>query len=198
MRRSDSLIYEKLGINPIRKICRLEAESWAIFFFGSLPGVIGFVMRWFSAKLFFKKVSGFCFIQPRTIFVNSQEISLDRNFTINSGCYLNGIGGIEIGDEVLIGSNVTISSEQHLTNDFSTSILRQPVKPNRITIESDVWIGAGAVLLPGCHLSRGTVIGANAVVRGRTEVNSVMVENPAKLLRIRGQDIKPGHAKPSS
>ena len=52
-------------------------------------------------------------------------------------------------------------------------------------IGNDVWIGAGASVLPGLNLAEGTVIGANAVVTKDTEPYSVMVGIPARVSRFR-------------
>ncbi|HVA26972.1 MAG TPA: acyltransferase [Candidatus Baltobacteraceae bacterium] len=63
----------------------------------------------------------------------------------------------------------------------------RPSVPKPIRIEDDVWIGAGAVILPGVVVRRGSVIGANAVVTRDTEEYSVNVGIPAKKIRSRDQ-----------
>ena len=55
----------------------------------------------------------------------------------------------------------------------------------QITIGNDVWIGAGASVLPGLNVAEGTVIGANAVVTKDTQPYSVMVGIPARVNRFR-------------
>jgi acetyltransferase-like isoleucine patch superfamily enzyme len=84
----------------------------------------------------------------------------DRVF-INQGCYFLDFGGITIGDRVLIGPRVTLTTAGH------------PVHPDErfdfithapIVIEDDVWIGAGVTVTPGATIGRGSVVGAGAVV----------------------------------
>ncbi|MGZ4751718.1 MAG: sugar O-acetyltransferase, partial [Oryzihumus sp.] len=84
----------------------------------------------------------------------------DRVF-INQGCFFLDFGGITIGDRVLIGPRVTLSTAGH------------PVDPDErydfithapIVIEDDVWIGAAATITPGVTVGRGSVVGAGAVV----------------------------------
>lgn len=52
-------------------------------------------------------------------------------------------------------------------------------------IENDVWIGQNAVILPGVHIGNGAIIGANSVVGSDIEPYTIVVGNPAKLLRKR-------------
>ena len=52
-------------------------------------------------------------------------------------------------------------------------------------IGNDVWIGQNATILPGVHIGDGAIIGANSVVAGDIEPYSIVVGNPAKLIRYR-------------
>ena len=84
----------------------------------------------------------------------------DRVF-INQGCFFLDFGGITIGDRVLIGPRVTLSTAGHPVEleeryDFITHA--------PIVIGDDAWIGAGATVTPGVTIGRGSVIGAGAVV----------------------------------
>lgn len=80
---------------------------------------------------------------------------------INQGCIFLDYGGITIGDRVLIGPRVTLSTAGHPVElderyDFITHA--------PIVIEDDVWIGAAATITPGVTIGRGSVVGAGAVV----------------------------------
>ena len=57
------------------------------------------------------------------------------------------------------------------------------VKRAAVKIGDDCWIGSGAVLLPGVHLGRGCVVGAGAVLTGTHEEGTVLVGNPARVVR---------------
>lgn len=87
--------------------------------------------------------------------------SFGERVFINQGCFFLDFGGITIGDRVLIGPRVTLSTAGH------------PVEPDErygfithapIIIEEDVWIGAAATITPGVTIGRGSVVGAGAVV----------------------------------
>ena len=87
--------------------------------------------------------------------------SFGERVVINQGCFFLDLGGITIGNRVLIGPRVTLSTGGH------------PVEPDErynflthapIVIEDDVWIGAAATITPGVTIGRGSVVGAGAVV----------------------------------
>ena len=59
-----------------------------------------------------------------------------------------------------------------------------PFKGNTV-IGNDVWIGQNAVILPGVHIGDGAIIGANSVVGSDVDPYTIVVGNPAKLLRKR-------------
>jgi acetyltransferase-like isoleucine patch superfamily enzyme len=87
--------------------------------------------------------------------------SFGEQVFINQGCFFLDLGGITIGDRVLIGPRVTLSTAGHPVElderyDFITSA--------PIVIEEDVWIGAAVTITPGVTIGRGSVVGAGAVV----------------------------------
>jgi acetyltransferase-like isoleucine patch superfamily enzyme len=131
------------------------------------------------------KQGGVSWIQQGVVLVDLRKISIGRNFGCNSGSYINGVGTITIGNDVLIGTNVTISSGKHEIDGRECSVYSRPSKPVPITIGDDVWIGAGAVIMPGVKLASGTVVGANAVVVRDTEEYSVVVGVPARHIHFR-------------
>ena len=162
-----------------------QIEALLIWIFGSLPGLIGFIFRNIFYRFLFKKLIGFAWIQPNVQFTETRKLKIGRFFGINSGSYINAVGGITIGDYVLIGSNVTISSGQHPIDGIDQPIFSRAVIPKEIIIEDDVWIGAGAVIMPGITLRKGTVVGACSVVTKTTEEYSVVVGAPARKIRSR-------------
>ena len=179
-----SFLREKTRSYSLLMILKLEIEALTLGFLSLIPTTFGIVLRAIACKLLFKELSGFAWIQPGCVFVNTNRLSVGTHFGVNSGTYINAIGEIQIGNHVLIGSNVTISSGIHPTRgDFP--IFSRPTIPTKITINDDVWIGAGAVILPGVTLAKGTVIGANAVVTQNTEEYCIYVGLPARKIKTR-------------
>ncbi|MDT2712389.1 acyltransferase [Enterococcus dongliensis] len=112
-------------------------------------------------------------------------ISIGNNCTVNSFCHLSGNGGIEIGNNVLIATQVVIISANHNFDDINRPIREQGETREKITIEDNCWIGAGAKILAGVTIHQGSVIGTGAVITKDIPPNSVVVGIPGKVLKNR-------------
>lgn len=178
-------IREKSTSIGVAGLMRLEVEGWLFALFGWIPGMVGFVVRNTILSCLAKSVGGFCWIQPRVTIVHASKLSVGKFFGVNSGTYINAIGGITMGNHVLIGSNVTISSGRHPIEGRHPPVFSRETIPLPIIIEDDVWIGAGAVIMPGITLRKGTVVGANAVVTKDTDEYAIVVGVPARIVRKR-------------
>lgn len=109
-----------------------------------------------------------------------KHISIGKNVFINQGCTFLDLGGIVIEDEVLIGPNVQLITENH------------PIKPSerkalvldRIIIQKNAWIGAGAIILPGVTtVGENSVVAAGAVVNKNVPPNTVVAGVPSKIIK---------------
>lgn len=92
---------------------------------------------------------------------------------------------IYVGDYVKFGPNVTVTTAGHPIEPS----LRQGVWQYNfsVTIGRNVWIGAGAVILPGVHIGENSVIGAGSVVTHDIPANVVAVGSPCRVLREIGE-----------
>ena len=175
----------KLHGYSFKKLAYLEIESLSFWLFKNIPGIIGFFIRNLILKIFSKSKKGMVSIQPEVNMVNVNKIEFGANIGINSGTYINALGGIKFGNYVLIGSNVTISAGKHGIMGKFPPVFSRPSEPLSINIEDDVWLGAGVVIMPGITLKKGTVVGANAVVTKSTEEYGVYVGSPARKVKSR-------------
>ena len=75
----------------------------------------------------------------------------------------------------------------HAYLDKNKTIKEQRFKPGKggITIEDDVWIGAGVIILDGSTIKKGCVIGAGSMVNGETEAYGVYAGNPLQFIKFR-------------
>jgi len=94
------------------------------------------------------------------------------------GCYVQGAGGIVMGDYTLVAAGVGIVSANHVPGDARRSV------PGRVTIGSYCWLAMNSVVLPGVTLGDFTVVGAGAVVtKSFPEGHVVLAGNPARVIR---------------
>ncbi|GAB3940731.1 hypothetical protein GCM10028805_02980 [Spirosoma harenae] len=112
-------------------------------------------------------------------------IKIGNGVGLNARVFLSGQGGIDIGDNVIIGPDVKIFSENHLFEKADVLIKKQGVKRIGVTIEEDCWIGSGSIILDGVTIQRGCVIAAGSVVTKSFSENLIVGGVPAKVIRNR-------------
>jgi acetyltransferase-like isoleucine patch superfamily enzyme len=99
-----------------------------------------------------------------------------------------GDGDITIGDNVRIGPSVTIVASSRHFRARSVVITEQGYSSVGLTIGNDVLIGAGVVILDGCHVGTGAVIGAGSIVTGDVPPYTVVAGVPARAIGERYDD----------
>ncbi len=108
-------------------------------------------------------------------------LKIGDNFSINHNSSITFDCDIEIGNNVMIAPGVIITPGGH--GILAEKPMReQPAVTEKIIIENDVWIGAGAVILKGVSVKEGTVVAAGAVVTKDTEPYSIVAGIPAKKI----------------
>ena len=118
--------------------------------------------------------------------------SVGDNVIININCTFVDCNKITIGNNVLIASNVQIYTATHPVNAGERLVQNWIPKSNHaffndyalpVTIEDNVWIGGGAIILPGVTIGKNTVIGAGSVVTKSIPADSLAVGNPCRIIR---------------
>ncbi|MBQ6508374.1 MAG: sugar O-acetyltransferase [Flexilinea sp.] len=90
-------------------------------------------------------------------------------------------GHIYVGDKVMFGPNVTISTASH---PIEPELRAKGLQYNRdVYIGENAWIAANVVIVPGVHIGKNTVIGAGSVVTKDIPDGVVAVGNPCRVLR---------------
>lgn len=103
---------------------------------------------------------------------------------VNNFAIINGTGGVDIGEDTLIGPGVQIISYQH-RYARGTTIQSQPVDARPIRIGRDVWLGANAIILAGVTIGDGAVVAAGAIVREDVPACAVVAGVPATIRKYR-------------
>lgn len=112
-------------------------------------------------------------------------IHIGRDCFIGEANVIRGQGGVKIGNDVYTGPMVQILAVNHVYADPHTPIREQGITARGITIEDDVWLAAGAIVLDGVRIGRGSVVGAGSVVTTDLPPYSIAVGSPARIVKNR-------------
>jgi acetyltransferase-like isoleucine patch superfamily enzyme len=112
-------------------------------------------------------------------------IRIGNNVGIGEFAYLGGAGGLEIGDDCIVGQYFSCHPENHITEETNKLIRHQGVIRKGITIGQNCWIGSKVTILDGVEVGDGCIIAAGAVVTKSFPQNSIIGGVPAKLLKTR-------------
>lgn len=121
-----------------------------------------------------------------------RNIHLGSNVSVNMNCTFVDCNRIDIGNNVLIASNVQLYTSTHpvelderLTPNWDPAsgeyFCRTYALP--ISIGDGCWLGGGVIVLPGVSIGSGSVIGAGSVVTKDVPPNSLAVGNPCRVIR---------------
>lgn len=120
-------------------------------------------------------------------FANHLEMGV--NSFINYDCIMFNNAMVKLGDNVLVGPKVSFYTAMHPIDAKQREQWLVYAKP--ITVEDNVWIGGSATILGGVTIGKNAIVGAGAVVTKDVEPNTIVVGNPARVLRkITAEDSK--------
>lgn len=131
-------------------------------------------------KLFGKTKENFCVTAP--FYCDYRyNIEIGENFYSNHNLVILDGAKVEIGDNVFIAPNCCITTAGHPINIDERNRGLEYAYP--IKIGNNVWIGAGANILPGVTIGDNVTIGAGSVVNKSIPANSIAVGNPCKVIK---------------
>ena len=135
-------------------------------------------IRYFLAKRFVDSIGENVNIEKGATFSNSVKVGNNSGLGVRCEIY----GEVEIGDNVMIGPDVIIYTQNHAFKCKDVLIIDQNYSsPQKVTIGNDVWIGRRVIILPGVHIGNGAVIGAGAVVAKDIPEYAIAVGNPVVI-----------------
>jgi maltose O-acetyltransferase len=120
-------------------------------------------------------------IEPPFYCAYGQNTYIGDHVYLNVLCTILDCNEVHIGQHVMIGPAVQIYTAAHALQAEARIQGWEVAKP--IVIEDNVWIGGGAILLPGVRIGRNAVVGAGAVVTRSVPANMIVAGNPARVIR---------------
>lgn len=129
-------------------------------------------------------VGAFSRIITSTTFNNlGSGIIIGNNVGIGEFAYIGGAGGLEIGDDTIVGQYFSTHPENHIFTSKEVLIRNQPTTRNGIKIGSNCWIGSKVTILDGVSVGNRCVIAAGAVVTKTFGDNLLIGGVPAKIIK---------------
>ena len=121
----------------------------------------------------------FQLIGDETRLKTGERVSIGQNAVL----FLNDT--IEIGNDTMIAINVVIHTSTH---DYRNHPMWLEMVDRPVKIGSHVWIGLGAIILPGTIIEDFAVVGAGSVVNGIVPKGAIVAGNPARIIKYRDMD----------
>jgi acetyltransferase-like isoleucine patch superfamily enzyme len=115
------------------------------------------------------------------------SILIGDNVSFSDNCHIGAINLIQIGNNVLFGSNVYVTDHFHGTStskDIDIHPLERDLfSKGAVVIEDDVWIGDGVCIMPNVKIGQSCIVGANSVVTKSFPSNCVIAGVPATIIK---------------
>ena len=137
-------------------------------------------IRALFSELIGKNVDESFLLIPPFFTAGGDEIRVGHNVFVNQNCTFYDLGGLDIGDDVMIGPNVSIITAGH---PLEPSQRRAATVGKPIVIEKGVWVAAGATIIGGVTVGENSVVAAGSVVTKNVLANTLVGGNPARVIR---------------
>jgi acetyltransferase-like isoleucine patch superfamily enzyme len=140
----------------------------------------GDAIRALFSRLIGKPVDDSFVLIPPFYTAGGDEIRVGRNVFVNQNCTFYDLGGLDIGDDVMIGPNVSLITASH---PLAPAQRRGATIGRPIVIGRNVWIAAGAIVIGGVTIGDNAVVAAGSVVTRDVPANVLVGGNPARVIR---------------
>ena len=140
-------------------------------------------IRGFLCRKIFRRSGKNINIEHGVFFASGRDIEIGDNSGIGVNARIT--GPLTIGDDVMIGPEVMIFTQNHETGRLDVPMRLQTAPKKPVVIGDDVWVAARVILLPGVKIGRGAIVGAGAIVTKDVPEYAVVGGNPAKIIKFR-------------
>ena len=146
-------------------------------------GRLGLLLRVKRLRRVFGAIGEGGYVEP-PVHANfgGKNVFIGKNFYANFNLTLVDDGRITIGDNVMLGPNVTIATALHPLEAEARS-KKENQRNLPVVIGNNVWLAAGVTVLPGVTIGDNAVVGAGSVVTRDIPANTLAVGVPAKAVR---------------
>lgn len=148
-----------------------------------IPGVIGVGLRYCVARRLAASVGENVFFGRSVEVLGWDKINIGSNVSVHKDCYIDGSGGLEIGNDVSIAHATSILTFEHTWQNTDASIRSNPLEFRKVAIRNDVWIGCGCRILSGIVLNTRSVVAAGSVVNKSVCANTLVAGMPARKIK---------------
>ncbi len=165
---------------------REERKYYGYWFLSQIPGSFGNLARGRYLAKRFKSAGSNLRVYAGARFRSMENLVVGDNVEIGFDNFIQALGGVTLGDNVMLAPGVKIWSVNHNYRDGNTLIRDQEQTMSPVRIGNDVWISSNAFISPGVHLPDGVVVAAGAVVGVKKyPPYSIIAGNPARVLGFR-------------
>jgi maltose O-acetyltransferase len=145
----------------------------------SRGGALWTKMRGFCGRMMLAKCGVGVNIERNAVFSYKCEMGDYSGIGVNAQI----AGRVVLGDNVMMGPDCTIYTRNHRFDRLDIPMrLQGMAEPRTVTIQSDAWIGGRVIILPGCTIGEGAIVGAGSVVTRDVAPYMIVAGNPAKVI----------------
>lgn len=110
------------------------------------------------------------------------KINFEGAAFLGEDVFIDARGGLDIGRNVILGPKVAIITYNHDYKNKDWAPYSPDIVEKKIRIDRNVWVGYGAIILPGAEIGPNSVVAAGSVVRGKFPEGSLISGNPAQKI----------------
>lgn len=114
--------------------------------------------------------------------IKRENVKIGRGCGINHRVFILAEHGVEIGENVVLSAGAMLIDSGLDVRGYANSAFPMHVG-KKIVIEDGVWIGAGAIILPGVRIGKKSIVGAGSVVTKNVDPYTIVAGNPARMIR---------------